>query len=505
MSRRAGRRREQAAAHAANVALYVFVVSVIVLVAAWVAGISIRARISDVDHDFVRTAGMWRVFGNGVNNAVEVGFVVAVATAAYFGVLWALRRGFPRSFLAAIAACVLGAGALLPVSPLASPDAMHLAADVRTLWLHGKYPGITDNAPENIDDPVAQEVVTFRGQPSGYGPVAYAVGGAPVPFVGDGIRLNVFGQKAVAAVALVLVAVFMGLTARRLGQNPGLVTAAVGLNPLMLWQFPGDGHNDAIMAAFGAAALFCLVAVGWRQRSLGLGLAVLSILSKFVLAVAGPVVLAAWFPRLRWLFAALVLVGGGVLLTVFAFQIGPLGTLGPASEIVTTTPWNLVDEGLDIRGENEDYLVSVSYFLFLVLAAVVIMRHPLETPQDMVAAAGLTLFLFLFVCTPGYRPWYQIWYLPVALLSGQRWLIAATLAFSIGAFLPMLALNWRADIARDMGIDNPVETAGTILWLVTAAVAIGVWYHDQGSRLRASVRERPRRAVPRRRAARGRA
>src|SRR3970282_857235 len=135
---------------------------------------------------------------------------------------------------------------------MTSPDAVHLAADVRTFWLHGKYPASWAGRPSQVDDPIVEQVVRFKERPSGYGPLAYAIGGAPLPFVGDDLRANIAGEKAVAGVFLFATAVLAGFVARRLGQNPALVTAAVGLNPLMLWQFPADGHNDSILAAFGA-------------------------------------------------------------------------------------------------------------------------------------------------------------------------------------------------------------------------------------------------------------
>ncbi|MBA4178949.1 MAG: hypothetical protein C0506_00005, partial [Anaerolinea sp.] len=44
--------------------------------------------------------------------------------------------------------------------------------------------------------------------------------------------------------------------------------------------------------------------------------------------------------------------------------------------------------------------------------------------------------------------------------------------FSVGAFLPILALNYAGAIAREMAISNPVEKAVVVLYVAVAAVAI---------------------------------
>src|SRR6185295_4129602 len=98
-----------------------------------------------------------------------------------------------------------------------------------------KMPTNFRGAPGKIDDPVANEVRVYRDNPSGYGPVAYIIGGAPIPFVGGNFRANLVGQKVVAATFLVLTALLAGAIARRLGQNPAFVAGLIGLNPLMIW------------------------------------------------------------------------------------------------------------------------------------------------------------------------------------------------------------------------------------------------------------------------------
>jgi hypothetical protein len=461
-----------------------------VLCATWFFGIATRVSINN-DIDIVARAGIFRVLTAGISDFVDTFLLIVLATGAYLVCLWALRRGFRHAYAAAIAGTVLAGLSMLPAMPLTSPDAVHLAADVRTFWLHGRWPADGENAPATIDDPVAIEVRVFRNQPSGYGPLAYAIGGAPLPFVGDGFRANLLGQKAVAGIFLTLTAAAAGLIARRLGQNAGLVAGIVGLNPMMTWQFPGDGHNDTIMAFFGIVALGLVIAPGWRERGLGVVSGLAAALCKYGLLLASPVVAAWWFPRWRNPLAALAAIGGAAVLYLYIIDAGPVnnGTLGPAGAVARTTPWGVLGSLTDAGSPGEDRMVVAGYLLFLVTLAVVMMWHPLKTEVDLIRAVAITMGLFLYVCAPGYLAWYLVWFLPFAAMSDSRWLIWGAIAFTIAAFLPILALNWGASIRTSWSIQHPVEWAVVVAWLCTAAAG------GAGARGRLSPGARPAKAA----------
>ncbi len=489
-------------------ATVVFAASVLVICATWFFGIGQRARLFSLDIQIVRTSGIHRVFTSGVSDATDTFTLIALGTAGYLGALWALRRGFKDSFPAAIAACVLAGAAFLPSMPMTSPDAVHLAADVRTFWLYHRYPTHVENAPAKVDDPVTQQVVVFPNSPSGYGPLSYAIGGAALPFTGDGLRGNVLGVKIVAGAFLVLTAYLAGLLARRLGQNAALATAMVGLNPLMLWEFPGDGHNDSIMVAFGVLALLFLVQRNWASRGDGIGAAVASVFSKFALVIAAPVIAAAWFPRLRLAMAALIAVAGVALVVLVGSGWRPdFSATGPATAIAKTTPWGVIANVTDAGPDGKDRLITAALASFMAILALIVWRHPLEKPQDIVAAIGLLLWLFLFVSSPGLLPWYQLWYFPFAVLSGRRWLVVTALVFSVGGFLPILALNWSGDMAREWSISEPVDRAVEVLWLVTTVTALAMLSADRraGRGVSARAQRQTGARAARRRAARSRA
>lgn|GEM_PF-4591104 len=455
---------------------YYFVAGLALLCIVWFFGIAMRVSLRE-DIDVVARAGISRVLTGGFPDFRDTTLLVLLAVGAYLVCLWALRRGFRHDFAAVIAGTAIASAAMLPAMPLTSPDAVHFAADVRTFWLHGKWPADFSGVPGKIDDPVAREVRVFRNQPSGYGPLAYAIGGAPIPFVGDGFKANLLGQKVMGGIFLTLTAAATGLVAKRLGQKPAFVAGIVGLNPMMLWQFPGDGHNDAMMAFFGVVALGLVMQPSWKLRGAGVLAWLAAALCKYALVLGSPVVAAWWWPRWRNPLAFLTAAGGGFVLLLYTMGVGPVenGALGPAGAIIETSPWHWLQTWFDTGPTGNDRIVVSSYVLFLFVLGLTMMFHRLETRTDLAAAVGLVMTLFLYLCSPGYHPWYIIWCLPFAALSNSRWLITFAVAFSLAAFLPILALNWRITLSTTAHIANPVDWATALMWASTAVAGYIGW------------------------------
>jgi hypothetical protein len=377
---------------------------------------------------------------------------------------------------------------------VASPDTTHFAADVRTFWLHGTWPAGDGGAPSLQDDPVAREVRIFANAPSGYGPVMYAVGGAPISFVGDGIRANVFGQKVLSGALLVVVAALTGLVARRLGYNPGMAVVFVGMNPLFILQFPGDGHNDTVMMAFAMLATLALVALpGWRSKAVTAAAGALAVLSKFSIAVLAPVVLAWWLPdrpearvagrtvpAWRAALGVVVAVGGIAALVLLApNRDADSGTLGPLLGLTDNTPYHLAREVLDLDGEARLRLVLGAYAALFVAAGALVAFHRLETPRDLLAAMALLMAMFVFAASPTLRHWYQIWAFPFIVVGGRRWLTVGAVAFSFAALVQIFARQWSFDWA-DAGFENVNGWAVAATWVVTSVVAFMAWWYWSG-------------------------
>jgi hypothetical protein len=469
--------------------LWVFVGAAGLLASVLFFGIATRVSVNN-DIDIVARAGISRVLRGGIPDLIDTFLLIVLMFVAYGAALWALWRGFRRAFPAVIGGITLCSLAMLPAMPLTSPDAVHLAADVRTFWLHGKWPAGLGGTPDKVDDPVANEVRVYRSAPSGYGPLAYVIGGAPLPFVGDGFRANLVGQKVVAGLFLIGTAVAAGVVARRLGGNAAFTAGFIGLNPMMLWQYPGDGHNDSLMAFFGVVALGLVVERGWRARTGGAVAGVAAALTKYALALAAPLVAAYWFPRWRMVVAGAAAGLGFLLVAAFAFDFAPVrnGTLGPAMAVAPSNPWGVISELFDLGERGNDLLVFVGYVLTLGMLAAIAARHPLATGRDLARAVALLMGLFLFVALPGYLPWYLIWFLPFAAIGASRWQLWWAAGWSATAFLPVLALNWNVSINRAWNIPEPVIWSVVLAWTLTILVAWLGWRTAPGRRTAKAAR-----------------
>ena len=443
---------------------------------------------------------MWKVFTDGISSFFEVTLLISIAAAAYLVALAMLHRGFQHAVAAATIASILAALAIIPMTPLASPDAGHLSADVRTLWLHGVNPASNEGAPADIDDPVANKIVVLAGGQSGYGPLSYAIGGIALPFVGDDLRDNIAGQKAVAGLFLVAAALVAGLLARSLGTNAGFAVAFVGLNPLLIFQFPGDGHNDSIMALFGALSVLLALSATIRVRAGGVGMVGASVLAKYSFIFIGPLVLVYWLPRYRYIIGALTAIAGASFVyVIFADPpFLPPGAVVPAIAVGMNSPWVIIHEW----AENDRHTTAGLAFstFFLVLTAIVLLQ-PIRDKKELVMLCGATLWLLMFIGMASYSPWYQIWYLPLVAAAGTRWLTGVALAFSIGTFSTILTRNWLRDIVIDLGVSDPIQWSAALLWVVVAALGLYLWYRGQQRTAPAQPQRRRGVAVRRRRRA----
>jgi hypothetical protein len=505
-----------------------FAGAVLAFALAWGFGITWRAPLFDVDVDLVRTSGIHRVAA-GSGPLVEITLTMAVIAGLYLVCLWALRKGFRYSFLAAVAGCVVVSAAVLPAMPLTSPDAVHLSADVRTLYIHHTLPFTSEGAPsKQKGDPIAKQVRAYPDQQSTYGPIAYIIGGAAIPFAGDSLRGMVLGMKVISGAFLLATAVLAGLIARRLGRNGAYTVALVGMNPLFLWEFTGDGHNDTIMVAFGVLALLFFIEPSWKRRLPGFVAGLASMLSKFALVLGLPVLAASWVPasrtiRLPWpaagsltgwswqpvpwrtAFGLLAIVGG--CFAVAALMTGYFGlrrgVAGPIAGFTDNTPWSVLRDWTDPAGKGRKTILGFCYGGAVITTGLIMIRYRLKTAEDVVAGVALAMGLFLFCFAPTLRHWYQIWAFPFIAIAGRRWLVAGAVAFSVGAFLPIFALNWSGDITKDFGLENPANWMVVLLWVGVVATGLVVWWRDTGrARTRAA---RAARGRPARGPARGRA
>jgi hypothetical protein len=183
---------------------------------------------------------------------------------------------------------------LIFMYPVGAADLFDQIFRARLTTHYGYNPFTT--LPNAIAGDPFQPYVAWRGDPSPYGPMWEALAAGASLFGGDSLWRNLIAFKLLVAVAYgVSVALTYGIL-RAVRPDWALRgTLFFAWNPLVLFEVPGNGHNDAIVAMLVLAGMYAL-AVGWRTAVLPALTA--GVLTKFVPILLLPVAAAAiWRDR----------------------------------------------------------------------------------------------------------------------------------------------------------------------------------------------------------------
>jgi len=341
----------------------------------------------------------------------------------------------------ALVAGIVAAHVILVLGPpLLSQDIFGYLAYGRMGALHGLDP-YTHFPSEAPADPVFQ----FLGWPfqhSPYGPL-FTLGSYAVAPLGPAAGVWVF--KALSALASLAAIALIAAAAGSLGRSRRWAAAFVGLNPVLLALAVGGAHNDTLVLLVLALALLLSTGVGslgshYRGAAVtlaaGVGVKVTAALLLPFLALAPP------RPRERvgvLTSAALGLLALAVigLIGFGTHAIGFLGAVGEQQQLVATH--SIPAETARLVGLSGTPAWWRHLFLagFVLVFALALWRT--ARGADWRVAAGWTT-LALLLSTAWLLPWYVIWLLPLAAVSGDRRLRAATLVFCAYAVLIHLPL-----------------------------------------------------------------
>lgn len=356
------------------------------------------------------------------------------------------------------------------VPPLHSRDVYSYAAQG---WLvaHGLDPYVVPSgAAGQAGLLVGQHWVATT---SVYPPLALELfGGVSVLFRADP-WWTALGMRLPNLVAIVVLAAVLPRLARRVGVDARTALWAGLLNPLVIVQWVGGGHNDAVMVALLAVAF--LVAQdpgwgGWRGMLLGGAVTGAAMGVKQSAAVAGLAVVAlAWqasrgrpgerrrgWPSLILRSAA----AGAVAVLVFlgislATGLG-LGwrnpTAGSPLDAVSNAPLSWLAWLARLASPTAPQaitplLTAISAGLVLAALAWLVVRHGPRPPDDpgrpwVLAVGALLAFAVL---GPALQPWYLTWVVPFVALAlpsaraGRLWLVAIGAAAMLPALQDVMA------------------------------------------------------------------
>ena len=381
-------------------------------------------------------AGPLRGLGIGLSSAGFQALLLTICV-GYALVLVAARR-LPLAWIAA--AIVVANVVLLLGPPLISQDVFGYLAFARLGALHGLDP-YTHFAAEAPSDPV-YPFVGWPFQHSPYGPLFTLLSYAFVPL---GLAGGLWAFKALAVLSSLGAVALIARAAGRMGHSPVWAAAFVGLNPVMLVLAEGGAHNDSLLLLALAAALVLTAGAaraGSHPRTAaaalaaGVGLKLTAGLVLPFLVLASP----RTSERVRVALgacAALLAVALVGLLGFGAHALGFLSAVGEQQQLVATH--SVPAETARLVGLSGTPHWWRNLYVAGFLAVLVYALWRTARGADWRVAAGWST-IALLISTAWLLPWYAIWVLPLAAVSGNRRLLAGTLLLCAYAVLIHLSL-----------------------------------------------------------------
>jgi len=355
----------------------------------------------------------------------------------------------PRPILVFVSGAALAAALFQP--PLLSSDVYANVSHGRTFVLYGHNPYLWH--PSGLaaaHDPVARFLAW--DWPTIYGPlwtwIEIAVAAVLRP---AGVWTQVLGHKLLLAGALVVFA----LTGRRLAArlSPGredLTFLAIGLNPTLLLEGPGTGHNDLIFLGLLMVGALCYFE---KKYALALVCLALSVGVKPITLALLPWVLLDYSRGRPWRQAlAASLAASALVLGVLALSFGPLWA-GPATldamrqrALFGLTPTAAAHDlqahaffaahGAGPGLANALTSLYQNRLLAALYVALSVLLWRGRVPGGWLTAWALFSAALMFLLLVPAFPWYVAWFWPFCLLRWDRW----HLGLSVACLL--LALDW---------------------------------------------------------------
>jgi hypothetical protein len=355
----------------------------------------------------------------------QADYVLAFAAASgVYYLMWRVCRGSqPRSVWLVLIGIMVGLNALmLWLYPIGAADIFDNIVRGRITAVHGGNPFY--DTPSEFKADLFFPYAAWRNATSAYGPLwemlaaslAWLMGTHKIGLV---LAFKLAGLMFYGGCVWLIAQCLQKLAPERAAQ--GVVLFA--LNPLVIYETAGNGHNDVALAFFVLLAVRLMVdrRFTWAALALTGGA-----LIKFIPILLLPVALAAgvrplptWPARLRfWLFTALACAG----LVVAAYAPfwrgeGDVLSLTRRAGLFTTSLPALAQVHLaNLLGLTDSQLIVSRWALaltgvFVVVAAWRVWHEPTAVIH---ALAQIITYYLLFTCL-WFQPWYTIW--PLALTA----------------------------------------------------------------------------------------
>ena len=386
---------------------------------------------------------------------------------------------------------VLGIGivcsvVLIGLYPITALDVVLYVVRARLWALYGGSPmvAVPDSFPQ---DPYIRFAGEYTNEVSPYGPLWELIAQIPIQLGILDIAGGVIAMKVISLISYIGMAVLVGWYARHAAlqhtpqSNVSGLTALTffALNPMVLMEAIGNGHNDITMLAFMTLGLVLWQRSQWAWAAMALTLATLvKITGLILLPLFGITALVAapdWRTRItRGLgIAAIFFITAGVAYRITGpfpdvFAGAQHAMFGRAGYSPSYAIQVVAREFYPHEGVIELVLANLTRGIFILYFAYLLIR--LAQRKMTLIQAGFMAYFSLLLLGSTFRIWYPIWLIPFAALhltSGTYW---RTFLFSLTAELSILMylIVWRWGLKSwEWGMNGPLEAYWNLWTIMT--------------------------------------
>lgn len=308
--------------------------------------------------------------------------------------------------------------------PIFSHDAYSYAAHG---WLIQNGMNPYDVGPGTLPGAYADQVSwVWRFTPSPYGPLALRMSHWLCWLTGFDAYWSAVLMRVPALVGVGLIGFFLPKIARLRGGDHNMVGWLGILNPIVVIDFVGGAHNDALMVGLVVLAIWVTCRTRWwLAGAVVVGLAA-SIKQPALLAgVALPFLVSTWTswrPKAVASAAARMFASLGVAVGVFAgislatgFGFGWMNAVDVPGKVITVAPFTVVGWGiqtlLDMGGLDPSGMMAMraSRTLGMLAAASAIVYLGLRRLGTRPIYFLAWSYLWVAICAPALHAWYILW------------------------------------------------------------------------------------------------
>ena len=405
---------------------------------------------------------------------------------------------------------LLFSATLLLMQPVGAADLFDQIFRGRILGHYGANPFTVTPSAYPLD-PLRYWVGGWAVTTSPYGPLWELPAGLTSWLAGDDLWTNLLAFKGLVVLAYGLATLALAGTLRRL--QPAWAARGVLLfawNPLVLFETPGNGHNDMLMIAFLAVACY-LLARGGRWAVLAPAALMAATLVKFVPILLFPVLLLVlWLDdrepglhRQRRLERIAVGLGLALLVAVAAyapFWVGTrtIGALARQDLFTASIPKVIVDylnsvlarpgmsaaQTATLSAQVGQLVRTAAQWVVLIWVGVQSLWLVRAVRRGAGGADLITagframyevLFVYLMFATLWFQPWYLQWLIILAPLTLSPTRVTRTFLFTLGGIANYFVWDflwiWNKATFRTIQITAAVAiNAAPLLYTIYAAL-----------------------------------